>query len=84
MAQKYPTDIAVVHEEGSYAVTYSELDRLSTALAKWLLSEGYGGERETIIGVWQTRSFMLVVTYLGCLKAGCAYMVLFQKHSFCA
>lgn len=68
-------DLAVVNDDRSLSLTFGELDHWSDALAQWLMSKGYGADKETIIGVWQTRSVIFVVSLLGCLKAGCAYMV---------
>lgn len=75
IAGQQSTDLAIVNSDGSLPLTFSELDRWSDALAQWLIRKGYGGEQETIIGVWQTRSSLLVVSFLACLKAGCVYMV---------
>ncbi|KAK7468432.1 hypothetical protein VKT23_002945 [Stygiomarasmius scandens] len=73
-ATKIPDSLAVENGDDSLSLTYRQLDQWSDALACWLIQQGYGGEKETIIGVWQSRSTLLVVTYLSCLKAGCAYM----------
>ncbi|KAJ3887781.1 hypothetical protein GG344DRAFT_55052, partial [Lentinula edodes] len=74
IARQQGTDLAIVNSDGSLPLTFSELDHWSDALAQWLIHKGYGGEQETIIGVWQTRSSLLVVSFLACLKAGCVYM----------
>ncbi|KAF5356447.1 hypothetical protein D9758_009493 [Tetrapyrgos nigripes] len=73
-ADKIPGAMAVENSDGSLSLTYHQLDQWSGVLASWLVAQGHGGEKETIIGVWQIRSAMLVVTYLACLKAGCAYL----------
>lgn len=80
IANKFPTHIAVTNGRGGLALTYEELDRSSDALALWLIDHGFGGIKETVIGVWQTRGVMLVVSFLACLKAGCVYMVRFSSH----
>ncbi|KAJ3915923.1 hypothetical protein F5877DRAFT_47656, partial [Lentinula edodes] len=74
IARQQSTDLAIVNSDGSLPLTFRELDRWSDALAQWLIGKGYGGEQETVIGVWQTRSTLLVVSFLACLKAGCVYM----------
>jgi non-ribosomal peptide synthetase component F len=80
-AGKIPDALAVENGDGSLSLTYRQLDNQSDALASWLIAQGYGGDKETIIGVWQIRSAALVMTYLACLKAGCAYMVSFLTAS---
>ncbi|KAJ3773232.1 hypothetical protein FB446DRAFT_642074, partial [Lentinula raphanica] len=68
------SNVAVINSDGSMPLTFEQLDKWSDALAQWLISKGYGDEKETIIGVWQTRSTLFVVSLLACHKAGCAYM----------
>lgn len=75
MTREAGDTLAVINSDRSLSLTFRQLDIWSDALAQWLLSEGCGGDKETIIGVWQSRSAILVVSYLACLKAGCAYMV---------
>lgn len=74
-ARSIPDLVAVENGDQSLSLTYRQLDQWSDALAGWLLLQTYNDKREIIIGVFQTRSAMLVVTYLACLKAGYAYMV---------
>ncbi|KAJ4469290.1 hypothetical protein J3R30DRAFT_3304252, partial [Lentinula aciculospora] len=73
-AKRQSADLAVINSDGSLPLTFKELDDWSDALAQCLINNGYGGVKETVIGVWQTRSTLLVVSLLACLKAGCAYM----------
>ena len=74
---KYPQNVAVTNGANRLTLTYTELDHWSDALALWLVDQGFGGDEEIVIGVWQDRGIMMVVSYLACLKAGCAYMVCF-------
>ncbi|KAF7337661.1 Non-ribosomal peptide synthetase [Mycena sanguinolenta] len=77
IAANHPDNVAVTNGGADgMSLTYRELDRCSDALALWLIDHGFGGPEETIVGVWQTRDVMLVVSYIACLKAGCAYMPL--------
>ena len=57
------------------AVTYRELDVLSTELASFLREELHIG-REEIVGLHVERSITLVVALLGILKAGAVYLPL--------
>ncbi|KAJ6520288.1 hypothetical protein C8R45DRAFT_55978 [Mycena sanguinolenta] len=76
-AAKYPDNIAVTNGGADdMSLTYRELERWSDALALWLIDHGFGGPQETIVGIWQPRDVMLVVSYIACLKAGCAFMPL--------
>lgn len=75
VSARLPNNLAVIHGDGSFTLTYSDLDKWTNALAFWLLSKKFGGDKESVIGVWQSRSAFLVVSYLACLKSGCAYMV---------
>jgi non-ribosomal peptide synthetase component F len=76
IAANYADNVAVANGgDDGMSLTYQQLDRWSDALALWLVDNGFGGPEETIVGIWQTRDVMLVVSYIACLKAGCAYMV---------
>ncbi|KAJ7347283.1 hypothetical protein DFH08DRAFT_936842 [Mycena albidolilacea] len=76
IAANYADNVAVTNGGDGKSLTYQQLDRWSDALALWLVDNGFGGPEETIVGIWQTRDVMLVVSYIACLKAGCAYMPL--------
>ncbi|MDQ0377608.1 non-ribosomal peptide synthetase [Amycolatopsis thermophila] len=71
-AARTPDATAVVFEGES--LTYAELDARATALAKRLAGAGVGPER--IVGIRQDRSLDLIVSLLGVLKAGGAYLPL--------
>ncbi|KAF9467529.1 hypothetical protein BDZ94DRAFT_1305172 [Collybia nuda] len=76
VAKQFSTNVAVTNGRGGLSLTYEELDRASDALALWLIDHGHGGAKETIIGIWQSRGVMVVVSCLACIKAGCAYMLI--------
>ncbi|MFI1914792.1 amino acid adenylation domain-containing protein [Nocardia sp. NPDC020380] len=63
---------AIAVEHGEQAVTYGELDAISDRLAEVLRSHGVGAE--SVVGVCVERSLWFVVTLLGVLKAGAAYL----------
>jgi len=65
-----PDAIAVVHGERVY--TYREVDETSNRFARFLIDHGF--EREDLVAVGLERAYELVVTILGVLKAGGAYL----------
>jgi non-ribosomal peptide synthetase component F len=82
---------AVAIVDGSWSISYEELDEMTDRLASWLHAKNLGEER--IIGIvsfaalleklgltfmiqFMGRSALIVIAYLGCLKAGLAYMPL--------
>ncbi|MCH2195468.1 non-ribosomal peptide synthetase [Kordia sp.] len=69
--QKTPNVEAVVFEERS--LTYAQLDKLSNALAHFLIHE-YGATRNDVIGVQLDRSEWVVVAILATLKSGATYV----------
>ncbi|KAE9406246.1 acetyl-CoA synthetase-like protein [Gymnopus androsaceus JB14] len=69
------SSVAVVDDSSS--ITYSELDEQTDRLASWLVERGL--KSEEAIGVWMERSRLLVIAYLGCLKAGLAFMPLDKR-----
>ncbi|HVF89345.1 MAG TPA: amino acid adenylation domain-containing protein [Blastocatellia bacterium] len=71
-ARRAPDAIAL--EFQGAALTYRELDERANQLARHLLSLGVGPE--VIVGICLDRSFDLVVSLLGVLKAGGAYLPL--------
>lgn len=54
------------------SLTYDKLDRKSNAVAKLLLKQGV--TRNTFVGILMNRSFEMIISMLGVLKAGAAYM----------
>ncbi len=71
-ARQTPERIAVVFNDTS--LTYGELDARSTRLAKYLQQQGAGAE--TLVGLCMARSLDMLVSVLGILKAGAAYVPL--------
>ena len=69
---KSPDEIAVVFE--NRRMTYRELDRQSNQLAHYLCREGV--HAESLVGVHMERSPEMIVSLLGILKAGAAYVPL--------
>ncbi len=59
---------------GGERLTYAELERRSNQLANSLISRGLGVEN--LVGVCLERSLQMVVTLLGIVKAGAAYVPL--------
>ncbi len=69
---------AVALRDGARTVTFGDLTRRSAAAAGALASRGIGVERR--VGVALPRSADLVVSLLGILKAGAAYVPLDLSH----
>ncbi|MBM7775495.1 amino acid adenylation domain-containing protein [Actinokineospora baliensis] len=68
--RRHPDRVAVT--AGSRSLTYAELDRLATGVARWLVARGVRpGAR---VGVRVDRSTALVVAVLGVLRAGAGYV----------
>ena len=67
----YPEKAALVYEDVSF--TYSELDALSTQLSHYLGSE-YGLHREDLIAIHLPKSHWQIISILGIMKLGCAYV----------
>lgn len=72
-AKEYPGHTAVVY--GDKSLTYSELDRMTDALAKWLI-ENHGVGEGTTVGVLIDRSEMMAILPMAIMKTGAAYMPL--------
>ncbi|WP_158929676.1 non-ribosomal peptide synthetase [Acidisphaera sp. S103] len=61
----------VAVRDGRRSLTYAELDDWSDAIAAWL-----GPVRDAVIGIALPRGVAMVAAWLGCLKAGAAYLPL--------
>ncbi len=79
--ERAPDAIAVVESWDSTTLrelTYQELNTRSNQLARYLQKLGVGPE--TVVGIYIERSLELVVSILGALKAGGAYLALDPDH----
>ncbi|MCR8844952.1 amino acid adenylation domain-containing protein [Paenibacillus sp. SC116] len=69
-AERTPDAIAVESDEGVY--TYRELNEQANRLAHYLRQQGV--HTESLVALCLDRSFEMIVTILGVLKAGAAYV----------
>ncbi|MBL4672045.1 MAG: amino acid adenylation domain-containing protein [Arenicella sp.] len=75
LAMQYPKHAALIEFEGEESVlSYQELDELSNQFCHFLIDEGLAINSR--IGVLLSRSKEYVISVLGCLKAGCAFIPL--------
>ncbi|SFB79672.1 hybrid non-ribosomal peptide synthetase/type I polyketide synthase [Pseudoalteromonas denitrificans] len=74
--KQYPQKIAL--SDGEQKLTFTELDQLSTALAKHLKVAGVGCE--TLVALYMDRGITQPICLLAILKAGGAYLVLDKKQ----
>ncbi|MGE3439173.1 MAG: condensation domain-containing protein [Blastocatellales bacterium] len=72
VAEAHPQAIAVIHEEE--CLTYQQLNERANTLAHYLMKRGIGSE--TVAGICLDRSFEMVVSLLGVLKSGGAFLPL--------
>jgi len=73
-AQSVSTPDAVAVQCGVESLTYDELNRRSNKLAHYLVKQGV--KVETLVGICMNRSIDMMVSLLGVLKAGGAYLPL--------
>ncbi|HEY8647506.1 MAG TPA: amino acid adenylation domain-containing protein [Gaiellaceae bacterium] len=64
--------------DGTYELTYAELDARASQVAHFLRSRGVG--RDVAVGLCMDRSAEMIVALLGILKAGGAYLPLNFEH----
>ncbi|MBL8149018.1 MAG: amino acid adenylation domain-containing protein, partial [Blastocatellia bacterium] len=69
-AEKYPEKIAVVYEQNQ--LTYKELNERANKVASFLRKQKI--EPETLIAISMDRSIEMIVSLLGVIKAGAAYL----------
>ena len=74
--ERTPEAIAVVFEEES--LSYAELNRKANQLAHYLIGKGVGPEDVVALAV--PRSMEMIVSLLGILKAGAAYLPLDPEY----
>lgn len=75
VVETWPQQTAAVDQEHSF--TYSELDRQSDRLARWLIDRGL--QNEDRVGVFMSRSAHIAWVLPGILKAGGVYVPLDPK-----
>ncbi|MBT3383227.1 MAG: amino acid adenylation domain-containing protein [Prolixibacteraceae bacterium] len=71
-AEKIPKEIAIVQNEKK--ISYGELNQKANKIASYLIKEGI--HRGDKIGVMMDRSINIIVSYIGILKTGAAYVPL--------
>ncbi|KAH5617621.1 hypothetical protein HBI23_252310 [Parastagonospora nodorum] len=69
-ASAYPSRVAV--KDSLEEMTYAKLDEASDSIARWLQKRSFAPE--TLVGVFANRCCWTIVTFLGILKAGLAYL----------
>ncbi|WP_046758057.1 non-ribosomal peptide synthetase [Kordia jejudonensis] len=72
IAQKYPRHTAVIHDKE--LISYAELDGKSNRLATIIQKRGI--QPDDIIGIFMDRSIETIISILGILKAGAAFLPL--------
>ena len=70
--EKNPDRVAIVYEDKQ--LTYSELNKMGNRLARYLLSLDHNNQKGVVIGILLGRSLDMVISMLGCMKAGMAYL----------
>ncbi|WP_428741064.1 non-ribosomal peptide synthetase [Tenacibaculum sp.] len=70
--KKSPNAIALVFKEET--ITYKELDEKSSQLTNYILSQGVSPNKA--VGLYLDRSFEMIISILGVLKANCRYVPL--------
>ncbi|MFE4613671.1 non-ribosomal peptide synthetase [Streptomyces niveus] len=71
-------DAPAVSDDSGRRLTYTELDRASARLAQRLISEGV--RREDRVGIQRERDVDLVISILGALRAGAAYVAVDLRY----
>ncbi|MBD8033049.1 non-ribosomal peptide synthetase [Solibacillus merdavium] len=72
IAEQYPGNKAVVDKE--QFITFSELNKKSNQLARYLINQGLQSEEK--VGIYMNRSIDMVISMLAVIKAGGAYVPL--------
>ncbi len=75
--EKTPNATAVIYEDQQ--LTYRELNERANQLAAYL--QGLDLKPESLIGIFMERSLDMIVSIMGILKTGCAYVPLNPVHS---
>ncbi|KFA67608.1 hypothetical protein S40285_08499 [Stachybotrys chlorohalonatus IBT 40285] len=71
----HPGRVAV--KDGSTQLSYAELEHLSAQVSQWLTMQSFASE--SLVGVLAGRSWQTIVTFLGIIRAGLAYLPLDAK-----
>ncbi|KEY64595.1 hypothetical protein S7711_03654 [Stachybotrys chartarum IBT 7711] len=71
----HPGRVAV--KDGSTQLSYAELEHLSAQVSQWLAMQSFASE--SLIGVLAGRSWQTIVTFLGIIRTGLAYLPLDAK-----
>lgn len=74
-AKNYRDKLAIIDE--NIKLTYHDVDVMSNRIAKFLADKSIG--KEDVVAVYMDRSYCAVVTVLGILKAGAAYLPIDMK-----
>ncbi|KPA18710.1 plipastatin synthase subunit D [Candidatus Magnetomorum sp. HK-1] len=69
--EKTPDNIAIIYNNNY--ITYKELNKTANVLAHHLIDH-YQIQQEDLVGVMADRSEKMIISLLGILKAGCAYL----------
>ena len=78
MAEKYPNSIAITFEDTD--ISYAELNNRANQLARYL--RRLGVRKDKIVGIFMERSPEMIVSILGIMKAGGAYLPLDPIHPY--
>jgi len=73
--KKYSDKVALV--DGKMQLTYQEIDTMSNKVCKYLKDMEIG--RENVVAIYMDRSYFAVITVLGILKAGAAFLPIDKK-----
>ena len=73
-----PNNIAINHMK--HSITYKELNAKANLLASWL--HEYNITQEEVIGIYADHSIETIITVLGILKAGGAFLFIDKKYPF--
>lgn len=74
----HPNDIAVVYE--NQKLTYKQLDEKSNQLANYIINKGISSE--SIISVCMHKNIDFIISILGILKSGCAYLPINSSYPY--
>lgn len=73
--KKYPNKIGLVN--GELKFTYTEIEVMSNKVCKYLTDKSIG--KEHVVAIYMDRSYLSVISVLGILKAGAAFLPIDTK-----